>query len=607
MYRWSVDDGCIHIVILVIRVHRHHLHHCHHHRAQCKDSIIQHISIDLCDPSIPVVVSQSIRVIQTTMRKRTQRLPSSVTELQIAPAKQCRVKGVCYNWKGNKRVWDGRQLRATCAHSECNKQPAFNVEGETKALYCKAHAKEGMVDIKSKRCAHSECNKHPAFNVEGETNALYCKAHATEGMVDITHKPCAHPKCNTRPTFNVEGETKALYCKAHATEGMVDIKNKRCAHSECNKQPVFNVEGETKALYCKAHATEGMVDITHKPCAHPECNKQPVFNVEGETKALYCKAHATEGMVDIVNKRCVHPECNKQPTFNVEGETNALYCKAHATEGMVDITHKPCAHPKCNTRPTFNVEGETKALYCKAHATEGMVDIVNKRCAHPECNKQPTFNVEGETNALYCKAHATEGMVDIKSKRCASNEDGIICPISANRKYRNYCTHCFINRFPNDPLTKQIRTKSKEKIVRDYINENFEGFLHDKPLETAHCDCSLRRRIDHRKLIDGTMLAIETDEHQHRSYDPTDEEHRYDDLMCGLTCKWIYIRFNPDSYRDSHGNSHNPDLCCRLKDLYIAIQTQIDRIRNNENHDLVEIIPLYYDGWEGKDYSIPCV
>ena len=349
------------------------------------------------------------------------------------------------------------------------------------------------------------------------------------------------------------------------------------------------------------------MDITHKPCAHPECNTRPTFNVEGETNALYCKAHATEGMVDIKSKRCAHPKCNTRPTFNVEGETNALYCKAHATEGMVDITHKPCAHPKCNTRPTFNVEGETKALYCKAHATEGMVDIVNKRCAHPECNKQPTFNVEGETNALYCKAHATEGMVDIKSKRCASNEDGIICPISANRKYRNYCTHCFINRFPNDPLTKQIRTKSKENIVRDYINENFEGFLHDKPLETAHCDCSLRRRIDHRKLIDGTMLAIETDEHQHRSYDPTDEEHRYDDLMCGLTCKWIYIRFNPDSYRDSHGNSHNPDLCCRLKDLYIAIQTQIDRIRNNENHDLVEIIPLYYDGWEGKDYSIPCV
>ena len=416
---------------------------------------IQHISIDLCDPSIPVVVSQSIRVIQTTMRKRTQRLPSSVTELQIAPAKQCRVKGVCYNWKGNKRVWDGRQLRATCAHSECN----------------------------------------------------------------------------TRPTFNVEGETTSLYCKAHATEDMVNIKSKRCAHSECNKQPTFNVEGETKALYCKDHATEGMVDI--------------------------------------LNKRCANSECNKQPTFNVEGETTALYCKTHATEGMVDI--------------------------------------VNKRCANSECNKHPTFDVEGETTALYCKIHATEGMVDVVNKRCASNEDGIICPILANRKYRNYCTHCFINRFPNDPLTKQIRTKSKENIVRDYINENFEGFLHDKSLETAHCDCSLRRRIDHRKLIDGTMLAIETDEHQHRSYDPTDEEHRYDDLMCGLTCKWIYIRFNPDSYRDSHGNSHNPDLCCRLKDLYIAIQTQIDRIRNNENHDLVEIIPLYYDGWEGRDYSIPCV
>ena len=34
----------------------------------------------------------------------------------------------------------------------------------------------------------------------------------------------------------------------------------------------------------------------------------------------------------------------------------------------------------------------------------------------------------------------------------------------------------------------------------------------------------------HRKLIGGTILAIETDEFGHRGYDPTDEEIRYDDV-----------------------------------------------------------------------------
>lgn len=208
-------------------------------------------------------------------------------------------------------------------------------------------------------------------------------------------------------------------------------------------------------------------------------------------------------------------------------------------------------------------------------------------------NAQPSMS-----KAVYCKTHAKEGMVDIKHERCASNEDDITSPTRANPRYRNYCTHCFINRFPTDPLAKQIRAKSKENIVRDYINENFDGFMHDKPLETAHCDCSLRRRIDHRKLIDGTMLAIETDEHQHRSYDSTDEAHRYDDLMCSLTCKWIYIRFNPDSYRDSNGRRCNPSIFDRLPELRQEICTQMERIRNNANNDLVECVYLFYDSTE---------
>jgi len=40
-----------------------------------------------------------------------------------------------------------------------------------------------------------------------------------------------------------------------------------------------------------------------------------------------------------------------------------------------------------------------------------------------------------------------------------------------------------------------------------------------------------RRRIDHRKLIANTMFAIETDDFGHRSYDPNDEEIRYDDFF----------------------------------------------------------------------------
>ena len=124
-------------------------------------------------------------------------------------------------------------------------------------------------------------------------------------------------------------------------------------------------------------------------------------------------------------------------------------------------------------------------------------------------------------------------------------------------------------------------------MVRNVINENFEGLIHDKPLYTMNCDCSHRRRIDHRKLIGGTILAIETDEFGHKSYDQHDEEIRYDDLYMIHSGKWIFIRFNPDD------NFSKVDIDDKLDKLIETMHDFIDRIKNNENTELVEIIKLY--------------
>jgi hypothetical protein len=124
-------------------------------------------------------------------------------------------------------------------------------------------------------------------------------------------------------------------------------------------------------------------------------------------------------------------------------------------------------------------------------------------------------------------------------------------------------------------------------MVRNAINENFEGFVHDKPLYTMNCDCSHRRRIDHRKLFGNTILAVETDEFGHRGYDQKDEEIRYDDLFMIHSGKWIFIRFNPDN------NISKTDIDDKLDKLIETMNECIDRIENNENTELLEIIKLY--------------
>jgi hypothetical protein len=60
-----------------------------------------------------------------------------------------------------------------CKEEGCKTIPTYNNEGETKALYCAAHKKEGMVDVKHKNCCEEGCNKRLSYNNEGETTALY--------------------------------------------------------------------------------------------------------------------------------------------------------------------------------------------------------------------------------------------------------------------------------------------------------------------------------------------------------------------------------------------------------------------------------------------------
>ena len=44
-----------------------------------------------------------------------------------------------------------------CLQDGCKRQPTYNVEGETKPLYCSQHKKNGMVDVKSKTCCQDGC------------------------------------------------------------------------------------------------------------------------------------------------------------------------------------------------------------------------------------------------------------------------------------------------------------------------------------------------------------------------------------------------------------------------------------------------------------------
>jgi hypothetical protein len=156
-------------------------------------------------------------------------------------------------------------------------------------------------------------------------------------------------------------------------------------------------------------------------------------------------------------------------------------------------------------------------------------------------------------------------------------------------KYDGWCATCFKRVFPDDPRSTHVYVHTKEIAVRNMINDNFTGFTHDTALYTGGCDCTHRRRIDHRRLIGGTMLAVETDEFAHRrGYDAGDEELRYDDVFMVFSGKWIWIRFNPD------GGGAAVDFEDKLEVLRAEIEDAIATIEAGLNEELVSIVKLFY-------------
>ena len=300
---------------------------------------------------------------------------------------------------------------------------------------------------------------------------------------------------------------------------------------DCPKQARF---GYTKPpVYCGIHKKDDMIDVMNKRCKKDGCKR----TAQGKTD--FCISHGG-------GNRCIEDGCEK----GARGKTN--YCKYHGGG-------KRCKKDGCKRT------AQDKTDLCIKHGG-------GKRCKEDECKN----GAVGKTD--FCISHGG-------GNRCPNCIDWIDSR-SGSSKYDGYCATCFKIIFPEDERSKVVYRHTKEIRVRNEINSQFEGFIHDKPLYTGNCDCTHRRRIDHRKLIGNTILAIETDEFAHIGYDPLDEEIRYDDLYMIHSGKWIFIRFNPDGGK--------VDLEDKLEVLIGEIKKQIRRIENEENEELLEIVKLYY-------------
>ena len=103
------------------------------------------------------------------------------------------------------------------------------------------------------------------------------------------------------------------------------------------------------------------------------------------------------------------------------------------------------------------------------------------------------------------------------------------------------------------------------------------------------------RRIDFQTEMGNVVVGIEVDENQHKTYDPLDEEKRIMQIYENADRNLVFIRFNPDKYREGGKWKRTP-----IQTRYIKLAEKIEEIfhqaKNDEFQDWFTEIRMYFDG-----------
>jgi hypothetical protein len=342
----------------------------------------------------------------------------------------------------------------------------------------------------------------------------------------------------------------------------------KCITVDCKKEAKFNYSNELEKMFCEDHAEKNMANFTHRQCRHMElivdengnieytqCKGRASQSNDGEKTVRFCAKHKMDGMTNTDrrenNRLCKYVDesgiqCESIASFGNIDDKIKHFCAKHKEFDMLDFHNKDCIEDGCGTRPCYNYPDKKGGIYCTQHKLEGMINVVDGKCngVHENgevCLKIPTYNFDG-LKPKFCYDHKLNGMKNVKHTHCLN--DGCDTLIS-NKTYNGFCLRCFIFLYPEEPITRNYKTKEREVI--QYITSEFPElqFTCDKIIAGGIS----KRRPDMFVDIGTHFIIIEIDENQHSDYDKECENRRIMEISQDVKHKPIvFIRFNPDDY-----------------------------------------------------------
>jgi hypothetical protein len=251
----------------------------------------------------------------------------------------------------------------------------------------------------------------------------------------------------------------------------------------------------------------------------------------------------------------------------------------------------------CLNNAYFNLDGQLEK-YCFTHKTDEMINMYPKTvndksqkgfqrsrisiCQYENCNTHSCYNYSGTSKSRFCAKHKHDFMVNVKVNRCKSE----FCDNPCSKKYREYCSHCFIHLFPDMIPSRNYKTKEYE--IKQFVINTFPSYnwICDKTINKG----SSRRRPDMLLELDNQIIIIEIDENQHMYYDCSCQNKRIMELSQDVNFRnIIFIRFNPDAYLDAHGN--------KIKSCWNVTQTGMLKVNEKELHDRLTVLRTQIEYW----------
>jgi hypothetical protein len=152
-----------------------------------------------------------------------------------------------------------------------------------------------------------------------------------------------------------------------------------------------------------------------------------------------------------------------------------------------------------------------------------------------------------------------------------------------------------------DPDEFKKRRNAKQKMVKSWLDKSkYHGdyILYDHSFAEDQECFGRKRRPDFLWDSMAHFVILSVDEFQHKRGGYDCEIKRMGEIAQALGLPTIFIRYNPDEYKDSAGIKVHPYNKVRKKLLFKQLERcKTLQLQRNES-DYLQVMYLYYDGFD---------